>query len=172
MSRVGPTARIRLLGQFDLRLDGEAVAPLESGRAETLLAYLLLHRDAAQPRQRVAFQLWPDSTEAQARTNLRHVLHTLRGRLPDAGRYLEITPRTLRWRSDEPCWLDVDAFERLLATDASTGSDGRRAALREAVALYTGDLLEGRYGVRRTGPVAAAVPGRARRAGGPVRGRR
>ena len=40
-----------------------------------------------------AFLLWPDSTEAQARTNLRHVLHNLRRTLPDANRYLEVTPR-------------------------------------------------------------------------------
>jgi len=59
-----------------------------------LLAFLLLNRDAAQPRQRLAFLLWPDSTEAQARTNLRHVLHNLRRALPELDRYLEITPRT------------------------------------------------------------------------------
>jgi hypothetical protein len=47
------------------------VPPLGSARAESLLAYLLLHRDAAQPRQRLAFLLWPDSSEPQARTNLR-----------------------------------------------------------------------------------------------------
>jgi hypothetical protein len=32
---------------------------------------LLLHRDAPQPRQRLAFLLWPGSTERQAHTNLR-----------------------------------------------------------------------------------------------------
>ncbi len=42
------------------------------GRAESLLAFLLLHRDAPQPRQRLAFLVWPDSGEEQARTNLRH----------------------------------------------------------------------------------------------------
>lgn len=58
-----------------LRLDGRPLPPVESARAESLLAFLLLHRQAPQPRQRQAFGLWPDSTEAQARTNLRHVLH-------------------------------------------------------------------------------------------------
>jgi hypothetical protein len=53
------TLRIRLLGELDLRLAEEALAPLGSGRAESLLAYLLLHRDAPQPRQRLAFLLWP-----------------------------------------------------------------------------------------------------------------
>ena len=137
-----PIARIRLLGQFDLRLGGDVVPPLDSVRAESVLAYLLLHAGAAAPRQHLAFLLWPDSTDAQARTNLRHVLHTLRRRLPDADRYLEVTPRTLRWRAESPYWLDVAAFEQLLAHEQA---QGRRTVLREAVELYAGDLLEGRY---------------------------
>src|SRR5215218_3293128 len=109
-----PTLRVRLLGELDLRLGELALPALESARAESLLAYLLLHRDAAQPRQRLAFLLWPDSTEAQARTNLRHVLHTLRRALPHAERFLDVTPRTLRWRGDAPYRLDVAAFEAAL----------------------------------------------------------
>jgi Berberine and berberine like len=65
------TLRIRLLGELDLRHGEVPVPPLGSARAGSLLAYLLLHRDAAQPRQRLAFLLWPDSSEPQARTNLR-----------------------------------------------------------------------------------------------------
>lgn len=97
-----PLLRISLLGAVDLRVDGVALPPLASARAESLLAYLLLHREAPQPRQRLAFLLWPDSTEAQARTNLRHVLHTLRHALPDADRFLAVTPRALQWRPDAP----------------------------------------------------------------------
>ena len=132
---VAAILRVRLLGAPDLRLGGAALPPLESARALSLLAYLLLHREAAQPRQRLAFPLWPDSTEAQARTNLRHVLHTLRRTLPGLDRYLEVTPRTLAWRADPPFWLDVAAFEEL--------ADGDPEALAGAVALYRGDLLEG-----------------------------
>ena len=97
-----PTLRVRLLGGLDLRLGEDRVAPLDSGRAESLLAYLLLYRGTAQPRQRLAFLLWPDSTEPQARTNLRHLLHTLRRALPDANRLIDAGPRTLQWRADAP----------------------------------------------------------------------
>jgi hypothetical protein len=69
---------IRLFGELELRMGRRSLPRLESERAESLLAYLLLHREAAQPRQRLAFLLWPDSTESQARTNLRDVLHNLR----------------------------------------------------------------------------------------------
>jgi DNA-binding SARP family transcriptional activator len=127
--------RVRLLGGLDLRLDGRPLRPLYSGRAESLLAYLLLHRAAPQPRQHVAFRLWPDSTEAQARTNLRHVLHNLRRALPDIDRFLDVGPRTLQWRPQEPVWLDVAVFEQAAGQDR----------LSEAVAAYGGDLLVGSY---------------------------
>jgi DNA-binding SARP family transcriptional activator len=127
--------RARLLGTMDLQLGGKRLAPLDSARAESLLAYLLLHRDSPQPRQHLAFLLWPGSTESQAHTNLRKVLLTLRRALPDADRLINIGPRTLQWRADLPVWLDVERFEQALAA----------GQLEEAVGLYVGDLLEGRY---------------------------
>jgi len=140
-----PTLRIRLLGQFDLHSGDTPLPPLESARAESLLAYLLLHREVPQPRQRLAFLLWPDSTEPQARTNLRHVLHNLRRALPDLDRFVEVTQRTLQWRADAPFWLDVAAFEEAISRAKKQAADTGLAALREAVELYAGDLLEGCY---------------------------
>lgn len=99
---VGAALRVRLLGELELRTGDVPLPSLDSARAESLLAYLLIHRDAPQSRQRLAFLLWPDSTEPQARTNLRHVLHNLRRTLPDADRYIEITQRSLRWRPEAP----------------------------------------------------------------------
>ncbi len=127
--------RARLLGTMDLHAGEQRLAPLESARAESLLAYLLLHRDAPQPRQRLAFLLWPDSTDAQAQTNLRKVLHNLRRALPGVEQWIDIGPRTLRWREDAPVWLDVEQFEQALAA-------GRFA---DAIDVYAGALLEGRY---------------------------
>ena len=107
-----PVLRARLLGPMDLKFGERQLSPLDSARAESLLAYLLLHRDVPQPRQRLAFLLWPDSAEGQAHTNLRKVLHNLRRALPDTDRLIEVGPRTLRWRPDAPLWLDVEQFER------------------------------------------------------------
>ncbi len=141
-----PTSlRIRLLGEFDLRRGEALLPPLESARAASLLAYLLLHREAPQSRQRLAFLLWPDSTEPQARTNLRHVLHTLRRSLPDPDQFLEVTPRTLQWRGAAPFWLDVAAFEAAISRAQRAAADEGLASLQEAVELYRGDLLESCY---------------------------
>jgi DNA-binding SARP family transcriptional activator len=94
-----------------------------------------LHRDGPVSRERLAFLLWPDSAERQARTNLRHVLHTLRRALPEPDRLVDVSQRTLQWRPDAPCWVDVVAFGEALA----------RADLVAAIDVYTGDLLEGSY---------------------------
>src|SRR2546422_911945 len=94
-----PVLSVRLLGDLDLRLGDSPLPPLESARAESLLAFLLLHRKAAQPRQRLAFLLWADSTEPQARANLRHRRATLRRALPDSERFIDVTPRALQWRA-------------------------------------------------------------------------
>ncbi len=92
---------------------------------------------------------------------------------PTPTRYLEITPRTLRWRPEAPCWLDVAAFEQLLARTAPNRADDRRIAVGGAArgrrALHRrparGPLR--RVAARRAGAAAAAPArraGRARRA--------
>lgn len=134
---------VRMLGGLDLRLGERPLPPLEGARVRSLLAWLLIHRATPQPRDRIAFTLWPDSSEAQARTNLRHVLHDLRRALPDPGRFLLVTPRSLQWNREAPFSFDVAAFETCTARAAATPDDGAVPLLRECVALYAGDLLDG-----------------------------
>ena len=144
---------VRLLGGFEVR-EGDQILPFaESARAQSFLAYLLLHQEGTQPRQSLAFLLWPDSIEAQARTNLRHVLHNVRRVLPEPDRFLEVSPNAVRWRPDAPFWLDVTAFECSL-TRAEHADDPVAAvsALREAVSLYSRDLLDGFYDDWLLGP--------------------
>jgi DNA-binding SARP family transcriptional activator len=127
---------VRLFGAFEARSDGTPVV-LASVRAQSLLAYLALHNGVPQRRDRVAYLLWPDSSDQQARTNLRHVLHTLRAAIPGADRYVHANPQTMTLRDFSS---DVGAFDAALA---EAGDDIER--LRAAAALYAGDLLEGWY---------------------------
>ncbi len=69
--------QVRLLGQFDVQLNGETVA-IPSRPAQSLLAYLMLNAGTAQRRERLAGLLWPDSSESNARGNLRHALWRVR----------------------------------------------------------------------------------------------
>src|SRR6266498_1811543 len=69
---------IGLLGSFRLHYQGKALNTINTTRLQALMAYLVLHRDTPVARQRLSFLFWPDSSEAQARTNLRNLLHKLR----------------------------------------------------------------------------------------------
>lgn len=137
---------IRLFGEFHLFADGASVSGLNADRPQSLLAYLLLHRGIPQSRQRLAFLLWPDSTEGQARTNLRNLLHTLRHSLPSADIFLSANSATVEWVSTAPFDLDVAQFEAALAqAHESSNSKMVQQCLETAVSLYQGDLLPGNY---------------------------
>ena len=133
------TLHLQLLGDFRLALDETPITTLNTARLQALLAYLVLHRDALQLRQHLAFLFWPDSPEAQARTNLRKLYHLLRKALPQADRFLSADARTLSWRPEAAFTLDVAEFEEALARAASVDS------LQAALALYRGDLLPSCY---------------------------
>jgi predicted ATPase/DNA-binding SARP family transcriptional activator len=140
------TLEIHLLGGFRLAYEGKLVEAFSSLRLQSLLGYLVLHRHMPQPRHQLAFLFWPDSSEAQARTNLRRELHQLRQALPEAERFLRIDAATLQWRSEAPFALDVGEFEDAVRqAEEAKDQDVVRQALEEAVSLYHGDLLPGLY---------------------------
>src|SRR5205823_12325526 len=110
-----PTLHIHLFGQFSVVSGQAPVTTMDMPRQQSLLAYLLLHRTASQSRAHLAYLLWPDSTEAQALTNLRNLMHKLRQSLPHADDFLSIDRQALQWRPNAPWTLDVLEFERALA---------------------------------------------------------
>src|SRR5438046_1556236 len=132
---------IRLFGTFQVDDGRSALAGLASARAQSLLAYLLLHRGAPQSRAHVAFQFWPDSTEAQAQANLRYFLYQLRRTLPNASQYIHADKTTIQWIADAPFTLDVADFERAAAEAENGLGVETREALERVLAQYTGDLL-------------------------------
>ncbi len=146
---MAPTLHVQLLGDFRLVYGNEPVTDVGTARSQSLLAYLVLHRGATQPRQHLAFLFWPDSTEAQARNNLRQALHQLRHTLADADRFLSADTTTLCWRANAPFSLDVADFERTLgaadAVERAADPAALRATLEQAVSLYRGDLLPSCY---------------------------
>jgi len=147
-----PTLHIHLLGDFLLVSGDTPVSTVTVSRVQSLLAYLLLHRTAPQDRSHLAFLLWPDSTEAQAHTNLRKLLYQLRQTFPDANHYLHADNHSLQWlptREDAHWTLDILEVEKALvqAEHAEQAQDttAMRHALERAVELYHGDLLPGCY---------------------------
>src|SRR5437667_11949496 len=108
-------------------------------RLQSLLAYLLLHRSTPQGRSHLAFALWPDSTDAQAHTNLRNLVHKLRQALPNIDAFLSADRQTLFWQpgTQEATWtLDVLDFETAIAqADRAGEMSTARRALEKAVDL-------------------------------------
>src|SRR4030043_1092185 len=67
---------IRVLGGFDLRVNGQELKDLGSRKAEAILVYLAM-RGGVCNRNVLAALLWPESTENQAMTSLRVALSLL-----------------------------------------------------------------------------------------------
>jgi DNA-binding SARP family transcriptional activator len=136
---------IRLLGDFRLRYGQTVITSLDSPRLQSLLTFLVLHRDAPQSRQQVAYLLWPDSSERQARANLRGLLLRLRRALPAAHTFIQADTHQVQWQPGVPFRLDVVDFERYLAEAAEAPGPASTPALQQAVTIYKGDILPGCY---------------------------
>ncbi|HEY4084666.1 MAG TPA: AAA family ATPase [Bryobacteraceae bacterium] len=125
---------MQLFGNLAVTVDGRSLAGLNTNRMQSLLGYLALHADTPQPREMLAFTLWPGSKESQARTNLRQLLHNLRRALGDRPSLI-VEHLTVEWRTVNSCF--VDALEFLRAIDAQS--------LTAAADLYEDDILPAVY---------------------------
>jgi DNA-binding SARP family transcriptional activator len=124
---------VRLLGEPACIVAGAARRIGGPPRTLALLLFLVLHRGRPLERRRIAFALWPDSSEEEALANLRRHLHALGATLParagDA-RWFETNRVSVRWIGGTE--VDVSALE-----DALAEHDDERA-----VAVYGGPLCD------------------------------
>ncbi len=139
------TIQLQMLGHFHLRCNNEPVTELQPGRLQSLLIYLALNRRHSHTRQQLAFHFWPDSTEAQALTNLRKQLLSLRRTLPAVAHLLHIDAKVLRWHATTHFEFDVEHFEAALEVAFAKEGEVALDALQQAITLYQGDLLPGVY---------------------------
>jgi DNA-binding SARP family transcriptional activator/predicted ATPase len=142
--------RIQLLGGLRLIYRDNAVTTVNTNRLQALLAYLALHTGMLQSREHIAFLFWPDSTETQARTNLRQLLHHLRSALPEGAQFIETDSQTILWRATPDCTIDVADFENAAARAEEAARLGNAASaikdFEQASLLYGGDLMPGLHG--------------------------
>jgi DNA-binding SARP family transcriptional activator/predicted ATPase len=141
--------RISLFGNLRISFAGRPVTAINTNRLQSLIAYLILHADIAQPRERLAFILWPASSESQARTNLRQLLHHLKRALPTECNLLVTDHFSVQWRQDASCAVDaVDfaaAIEHAAAARKTNDSVAEIKCLTTAAQLYEDDLLPTLY---------------------------
>ena len=141
--------RIGLFGNLRISVAGNQVSAINTNRLQSLLAYLILHAETPQPRDGLAFTLWPASRESQARTNLRQLVHNLRRALPPECDSLVTDHFAVHWRRDASCEVDIWEFQSAIADAAAARNGDHRgreiAALTSAAALYVDDLLPALY---------------------------
>jgi DNA-binding SARP family transcriptional activator len=133
-SGAGPNSlvTVRLLGPPRIVCAGTRIESGLSAHTFLLLAMLLTRKDEILDRDEIAFTLWPDATESDARAALRRHVYKLQQALPDSpGHWLNCTTRTIGWARGGETWVDVDDFERLSESTET---------LEAAAALYRGDF--------------------------------
>lgn len=129
------TLQVHLLGTMEISCQGQPLPTPPTLKSQALLAYLILHRDQPQPRDRLAGLFWGDRPERKARRSLTTALWHIRRGLP-AKDWLPSDVQTVQFVPQADLWLDVEAFAASAARDDL-------ADLRSAVDLYRGDFLLG-----------------------------
>jgi DNA-binding SARP family transcriptional activator len=146
--------KICLFGKFSAQQNHEELDGLHSGKVKELLCYLLLHRDRAHSREVLASHLWDECTTALSKKYLRQALWQLHQSLQGAEhsgvyRALQADTECVRLSTSQELALDVAEFERGFGKAQGVAGEHldeeTARSLREAVALYQGELLEGCY---------------------------
>ncbi len=128
--------KLFLLGTPGLQVDGQTVA-IPRRKALALLIYLAV-TGATHRRDTVATLLWPDYSQAEARTALTRHVSELR-KISDQT-FLDSSRETIALTG--PLWVDVAAFQQLMAAYTALEADCLER-LTAAVALYRDDFLRG-----------------------------
>jgi DNA-binding SARP family transcriptional activator len=143
-----PSVAIRCFGEFRVELDGVAVDLSRlRPQARNVLQLLALSPGVDHHREFLEDALWPGVQHAVACHRLQVAVSSVRSLFDDGS--VTIKRRGESYRLCLPTGSTVDAgeFGKALSA-ASTASargdvDGRMAARRQALAVYTGDLLPG-----------------------------
>src|SRR5262249_42414165 len=134
--------------------DEQTVRGFEGCKIREMLGYLLLHRRSPHPRESLAGLLWADSSTSQSKKYLRQTLWGIQRALqrhlpPDGSEIFLNESEWVCWNPAINLWLDVEDFECAFAqVSGIRGAEMDRSqaeALRHAIKLYQGDLLEGCY---------------------------
>lgn len=135
---MAPELQIRCLGRLGLHCrEGPELVPRElllpaTLKAQSLLAYLVAHRDRPQTRDHLAELFWGDRPEHNARRSLATALWQIHRCLPGDD-FILADSAAVRFNPRSPFWLDVAEFELLTRTHMPPAPV---SALQQAVALY------------------------------------
>ena len=143
------TWRIYLFGKLQVQGAQKTLNQLSMRRLGALLAGLLLRHPNPMPREELLGILWPDEDLSVSRNRLRVLLNALRQHLEPgdaiSGSVLQ-AERSAIQLAVGAFTSDYHDFLQALQTAKDAVSEGDKvAALKQAVALYRGELLAGFY---------------------------
>jgi DNA-binding SARP family transcriptional activator len=137
----------RLLGPFELHVEGQPVRQWRGNRGRMLLAYLLLHRARPVSRDVLGGVFWPEAAPDVARNRLHVALYGLRRDLRAVSQH-PIVAHGQGGFSLHPgvgLWLDTEAFGAAVSAaqrDELSRTEVALGCYETALELYRGDLLE------------------------------
>lgn len=141
---------LTLLGPFKGTLNSEPLKGFRSDKVRALLFFLAVERDRSHSRRELAELLWPGYLTRSALTSLRQALCNLRQVIGDrlaSPPFINLDQDQIQFNPDSDYWLDVAAFEQLLANGGrpagAAGAPDHTAGLQAAARLYRGSFLEG-----------------------------
>lgn len=146
--------KVRLFGRFSLEFNEQNWEGFESTKARELFSYLLCQRDRPHTREALAEMFWGESSTAQSKKYLRQTLwqlQTMLNRLPTPldPPLLQVDADWVRLNGHDQLWLDVACFEQSVEDCSQVAGSQlqpeQAQALRQAVALYHGELLASCY---------------------------
>jgi DNA-binding SARP family transcriptional activator len=136
----------RLLGGFELRVDGVAVARWPGQRGVSVLRYLLSRRNHACSRDELLEEFWPDVPPGVARNRLQVAVSGVRRALLEVSnlQVIEYAEGGYRINPQARVKVDVERFEETLVTARAAEQSGEHdralGAYGEAIELYHGDF--------------------------------
>ena len=150
MSRLAVT----LFGKPSIHRDDQIIIEVDSKKVMELFCYLLMFRERPHHREKLAGFFWGNATTTQSKKYLRQGIWRLQSKIKPKGEadtnpILFIEPEWIQINPEADLQLDVDDFEHVY--DLVKGKRGKEldrnsfTALRNAIELYQGDLLEGWY---------------------------
>jgi DNA-binding SARP family transcriptional activator len=136
----------RLLGAFELRVDGVAITRWPGQRGTSVLRLLLSRRRHACARDELLAEFWPEVAPATARNRLQVAVSGVRRALQEATnlQVVEYADGEYRINPELVVEVDVERYEAALSTagaaERAGDPQGALAAYQEAVGHYRGDF--------------------------------
>src|SRR5688572_30643688 len=144
--------KVSLFGKFKVAY-GEKGTYIRARKVQELFVYLLMFRNHPQPRESLSEVLWADQPVTKSRKNLRqtlwHLQSTFKKTKNSSRLEVFIDDGWVNIRFPTDFWLDIAEFEQIFELvnhkRVRELSVEDFEAMRYAVDLYKGDVLEGWY---------------------------